>query len=128
MNLSLSLRRPVHASCVAMVDNHKKTMKLSLGYITVPTKKEAKDIILELLEEGLIACANIIGGVESYFVWDDEITKASEHVIVLKTRTKNETKIIRVVKEMHSYECPCITFISIDHGNPEFLKWIDRNC
>ena len=69
-------------------------MKLSLGYITTPTKTEAKDIALELLESGLVACCNIISGVESYFVWEEEIAKANETVIIFKTRTRNENKIV----------------------------------
>ena len=103
-------------------------MKLSLGYITFPTKAEAKNTVLALLEEELIACANVIDGVESYFPWDDSIQKANEVVVILKTRVKNEDKIIRLVRELHSYECPCVVFSSIDHGNPEFLKWIDQAC
>lgn len=103
-------------------------MKLSLGYITTPTKTEAKDIALELLESGLAACCNIISGVESYFVWEEEIAKASETIVIFKTRVKNENKIIRLVKEMHSYECPCVVFMKIEEGNPEFLKWVDRSC
>jgi len=103
-------------------------MKLSLGYITCPTKKEAKDITLALLSEELIACANIIDGIESYFAWQDDIQKANEVIIICKTRTKNEDKIIRLVKKLHSYECPCIVFTSLDHGNPDFMKWVDQVC
>ena len=103
-------------------------MKLSLGYMTCPTKAEAKNIVLALLEEELIACANIIDGVESYFPWEDEIQKANEVVVIFKTRAKNEDKIIRIVKELHSYDVPCIIFSSIDHGNPDFLKWVDEVC
>lgn len=103
-------------------------MKLSLGYITCPTKAEAKKIILALLEDRLIACANILEGAESYFIWDNEIQKATEAVIFLKTRAKNENKIIRLAKEMHSYHCPCIVFSNLPHGNNEFMKWIDKNC
>ena len=99
-----------------------------MGYITTPTKKEAKDIVLELLESGLIACANIIDGVESYFIWEEEIAKANENVIIFKTRAKNEDKIIKIVKKMHSYKCPCVTFTSLDYGNPEFLRWVERSC
>ncbi len=105
-----------------------KVMKLSLGYITAPTKKEAKEIAMALLEEGLIACANIIPDVESFFVWEGQITASSEVVIIVKTRPVNEKKIIRLVKEMHSYDCPCITFMSIINGNPDFLKWVDGSC
>lgn len=103
-------------------------MKLSLGYITAPTKTEAKDIVIELLDFGLIACANIISGVESYFIWEDEIAKANEYVIIFKTRAKNEDKVIKIVKKMHSYECPCVVFTSLNHGNPDFLRWIDKSC
>ena len=101
-------------------------MKLSTGYITTPTKAEAKEIATVLLEEGLVACANIFPGVESYFSWDGEIQKEKEIVIMIKTRQKHEDKIIRIVKEIHSYEVPCVTFTSIDYGNKEYLKWIDQ--
>lgn len=63
-------------------------MKFSLGYITAPTKTEAKEIVMELLERQLVACANILPGVESYYVWDEEIQKEKEVVIILKTQQK----------------------------------------
>jgi len=103
-------------------------MKLSLGYITSAGKTEAKDIVMALLEDELIACANIFEGVESYFAWDNEIHKAKEAVIIFKTRSKNEDKIIKVVKSMHSYECPCIVFTNLDHGNAGFMKWVEASC
>lgn len=103
-------------------------MKYSLGYITAPTKTEAKDIVLELLEMGLIACANILPGVESYYVWDDAIQNEKEVVIIIKTHQGNEDKIIRVVEKLHSYECPCVVFVPLSHGNKDFLKWIKSSC
>jgi periplasmic divalent cation tolerance protein len=103
-------------------------MKISLGYITFPSKSEARNVVLALFQEELIACANIIDGVESYFVWEDGIQQANEVSVIFKTTAKNEDKIIRLVKEMHSYEVPCIVFTSIDHGNPDFMKWVSANC
>ena len=103
-------------------------MKLSLGYITAPTKAEAKEIVLGLLEGGLIACANIMDGAESYFVWDGEINHAKECVIIFKTREGNEKKIIKYVKSVHSYECPCIVFVDLENGNPDFLGWVAESC
>ena len=96
--------------------------------MTFPTKTEAKQIVLALLEEELIACANVIDGVESYFPWENGIQKANEVVVIFKTRIKNEEKIIRLVKELHSYDIPCIIFSSIDHGNLDFLKWVNESC
>ena len=75
-------------------------MKLSLGYITAPTKAEARQIVAELLSEELIACANIFDGIESNFVWDGELTRTNEVIIIVKTRVKNEDKITRLVRHM----------------------------
>ncbi len=96
--------------------------------MTFPTKAEAKNMVLGLLEEGLIASANILPGAESYFAWDDEIQKASEVVVFFKTRTKNEDKITKIIRKYHSYEVPCVVFTPIVHGNPDFLKWVDKSC
>ena len=103
-------------------------MKLSLGYMTFPTKTEAKKVVLALLQERLIACANIIEGAESYFAWNDEIQRAGETVVFFKTRQKNEESVIRAVKALHSYEISCVVFTPIDHGNRNFLEWVGENC
>jgi len=101
-------------------------MKLSVGYITFPNKAEAQKIMLTLIEDGLIACANILPGAESLFVWEDEIVKAEETIVFFKTRRKNEDKIIKRVRQLHSYELPCIVFWPIENGNPHFLDWVER--
>jgi periplasmic divalent cation tolerance protein len=103
-------------------------MNYSLGYITAPTKKEAESIVMELLERQLIACANVLPSVDSFYVWNDAIQKEKELVIILKTREANEDKIIKLVSKMHSYECPCIVFVPLSHGNRDFLEWISANC
>lgn len=100
-------------------------MKLSLGYITAANKKEAKDIVMALLEEELIACANIIDGIDSYFIWDDAIHQANEVVVIIKTRQRNQNGIIKLVKVLHSYESPCVVFASLENGNNSFLRWIE---
>ena len=103
-------------------------MKYSLGYITTPTKTEAKDIVLELLERQLIACANILPAAESYYVWEDEIDQNKEIIIIVKTHQRNEAKIIKVVDKMHPYECPCIVFVPLSNGNSEYLRYIRSSC
>jgi periplasmic divalent cation tolerance protein len=103
-------------------------MSLSFGYITAPTKTAAKEIVLALLEEELIACANILEGAESYFYWEDELQKSSEAIIFFKTREKNEGKIIKFVCKIHPYECPAVVFLPIANGNPDFLDWVEASC
>ena len=42
-------------------------------YIIAPNKKEAERIATKLLDKELIACANVISNVNSYFVWKNKI-------------------------------------------------------
>ena len=96
-------------------------------YITAPNKKEAERIVKKLLDKKLIACANVINNVNSYFVWKNKVQNSKEIIICGKTTSKNQTKIIKAVKSIHSYAVPCIIFFDIKNGNKDFLKWIKRS-
>ena len=61
--------------------------------ITCASKKEASLIAEKLLDERLIACANIIEGVKSLFWWKGKLDKMIELLIVMKTVRKNFVKI-----------------------------------
>ena len=96
-------------------------------YITASNKREAKQISKKLLNKKLIACANVINNVNSYFVWKNKVQNSKEIIICGKTTSKNKTKIIKVVKSIHSYSVPCIIFFDIKNGNKDFLKWIRQS-
>ena len=96
-------------------------------YITAPNRKEAERIAKKLLDKKLIACANVINNVNSYFVWKNKVQNSKEIIICGKTTSKNQTKIIKAVKSIHSYAVPCIIFFDIKNGNKDFLKWIKRS-
>ena len=96
-------------------------------YITASDKREAEKIAKKLLNNKLIACANIISNVNSYFVWKNKVQNSKEIIICGKTISKNQKKIIKEVKKLHSYSVPCIIFFDIKNGNNDFLKWIKQS-
>ena len=96
-------------------------------YITASDKREAEKIAKKLLNKKLIACANIISNVNSYFVWKNKVQNSKEIIICGKTISKNQKKIIKEVKKLHSYSVPCIIFFDIKNGNNDFLKWIKQS-
>jgi len=96
-------------------------------YIIASNKKEAERIAKKLLNKKLIACANVISNVNSYFVWKNKVQNSKEIIICGKTTSKNLTKIIKAVKSIHSYSVPCIIFFDIKNGNNDFLKWIKQS-
>ena len=96
-----------------------------LIFMTVSTREEASKIVHSLLEEKLIACANIIGPVDSFFWWKEKIEKTNEFLVLMKSHGSLFDKISKRVKEMHSYEIPELIALRIEKGLPAYLNWID---
>ncbi len=96
-----------------------------LFYMTCKNKVEANKIAYALVKKDLVACANIIPNIKSYFKWKNKkINALKESILIGKTVKKNINKITLYVKKISSYDCPCIVFVDIENGNKEFLNWI----
>lgn len=93
-------------------------------YVTVKDRAEAKRIAQTAVEERLAACANILGPIESLYRWEGEICESEEVALVLKTSADRQAELTQHIKQLHSYECPCIASLPITGGNPDFLEWI----
>jgi periplasmic divalent cation tolerance protein len=92
--------------------------------ITAKNKKEAIKIARGLLESKLIACANIIEGVQSLFWWEGRMDASNETMLILKTKKASFYKISAQVKSLHSYQTPEIIALPIVNGSKEYLSWI----
>jgi periplasmic divalent cation tolerance protein len=95
-----------------------------LLYSTFSNKEEAVSIAHRLLAEKLIACANIIDGSTSVYNWQGETKEQNEAVLIAKTSAAQTQKAIDRIKELHSYEVPCILILPIDSGFPPFMEWV----
>lgn len=99
---------------------------LRLVYITTRDREEAKTIGSTLVKERLAACVNILDGMESIYHWEGKIETSTESVLIAKTSYHRVKKLTERVKELHSYDCPCILSITLteQEGNEEYLKWL----
>ena len=98
----------------------------SIIYITAGDMAEARKIGHMLIEERLAACVNIFP-ITSIFRWKGEIDEANEFGIFVKTRSEKVKDIENKVKEIHSYEVPCVVSFNMDEGSADYLKWIDES-
>lgn len=101
-------------------------MQYYLIYITTKDEEEARKIGKTLVVEKLVACVNI-HPIESIYRWGGEIREESEIAMLVKTKAKLVDEVIKRVKELHSYEVPCIVSLPIEKGYPDFLKWINQS-
>lgn len=100
-------------------------MTASLVYMTAETPEEAQEIGRALVEGRLAACVNIIEGMTSLYWWEGAVEKGAETVLIAKTRDDLVGRLTDRVKELHSYDCPCVVAVPIKAGNPDFLSWIE---
>jgi periplasmic divalent cation tolerance protein len=95
-----------------------------LVLVTTANKEEAEKIVQKLLEEKLIACANIINPVTSHFHWSGKIDCAEECLVVMKSRLDHFEELMKCVKDLHSYEVPEVLALPILAGSEAYLGWM----
>ncbi len=99
-------------------------METALVYVTAGSLEEARKIAAAIVEERLAAGANILPHMESVYQWKGKIKNESEVVLLAKTKKSLAQQLASRIKELHSYEVPCVVTVPITGGNPDFLAWI----
>ena len=94
--------------------------------ITVGSDEEAVNIGKTLVEENLVACANIFPQISSIFHWKGKICDEREVLLCVKSRASLFKKIKERVIGLHSYDVPEIIALSIHLGSEDYLSWIDE--
>jgi periplasmic divalent cation tolerance protein len=100
--------------------------KTKLLYVTAGSITEADKIATRLVEEKLVACANILGTSTAIYQWEGKLTKEKGVILILKTTAKLVQKSVKRIIGLHSYECPAVIVLDIQDGNKEFLSWINN--
>jgi periplasmic divalent cation tolerance protein len=91
---------------------------------TLPDRAVAERVAASLVEERWVACAQIVGPVESLYRWRGEIERATEWYCHLKTTMARAPGARARIRELHPYETPEIVAVPIVDGDPDYLGWI----
>ncbi|MBZ5693970.1 MAG: divalent-cation tolerance protein CutA [Acidobacteriia bacterium] len=96
--------------------------------VTCGSAREARRIGRALVEQRLVACANVIQvPVQSIYRWKGKIESARECLVVLKTSRKCFTAVQRTIRRLHSYDVPEIIALPIAAGSRDYLSWISES-
>ena len=99
-------------------------MSYNIVFMTVPNKEEAVKIVRALLEEKLIACANIMDTVSSFFWWKGNIEEEKEALVLMKSHDNLFNRLSTRVAEIHSYDVPEVLSVPVVEGLPSYLDWM----
>lgn len=99
-------------------------MTAALVWCPFPDIESARAAADALLDEGLIACANILGSVESRFVWQGARSVGSEVGVLFKTTSARLEDVVERLGEFHPYETPAIIGWHADAAHPATESWL----
>lgn len=96
----------------------------ALIWCPLPDAATAETIATEMLDEQLVACANIMGPVRSLFVWQGERSATQEVGVLFKTDAAVLNRAIARLEQLHPYECPAIAAWHCDSAPAATLAWL----
>ncbi|MBR4833318.1 MAG: divalent-cation tolerance protein CutA [Thermoguttaceae bacterium] len=93
--------------------------------ITYPTRAEAEDASRFLVGERWAACAQLLGPIESRYVWAGKTENLEEFLLLAKTRAAFFDAVSAAISERHSYEVPQIVGVPLAFVAPSYVAWLD---
>jgi periplasmic divalent cation tolerance protein len=95
--------------------------------VTFPDAETARRIVTTLVEERLVACGNLVPGVESIYRWQGAVETASEVLVLLKTENSRYEALESRLKELHPYEVPECLALTVAEGSLPYLRWLNES-
>ena len=89
------------------------------------TRDEADAVAAALLDARLAACVQIVGPVQSRYLWQGRVESAEEWLCLVKTTASRSADAVAEIARVHSYDTPEITVTPIVGGAASYLAWID---
>ena len=94
--------------------------------ISTCTAKESDSLVNSLLNEHLIACANVMKGIQSHYWWEGNINHDEETFLWMETSDDMVEALTKRIQELHSYTVPKVLSFKVDHVNQNFLDWVNQ--
>lgn len=91
---------------------------------TTPTSTEGEALAAKIVAAKLAACVQIMPQMTSIYVWEGEMKKESEHLLLIKTLPEKYDDLEAFIKANHSYTLPEITAINDERISHEYARWL----
>jgi periplasmic divalent cation tolerance protein len=99
-----------------------------LAFSTFPDAETARRVAREIVELRLAACGNVLPQVHSVYRWQGKIESADEALAIFKLSASRYAEFETKLRSLHPYDVPEIVSCKIDHGSPEYLRWVVDSC
>ena len=98
----------------------------ALVWCPFPNEESARVVVATLLDERIVACANIAPGLQSLFIWNDERHECAEVGVLLKTDSSLLESVISRMESLHPYDEPAILGWHCNAANEATQAWLGK--
>jgi periplasmic divalent cation tolerance protein len=105
----------------------KPAARFAIVLVTAPNLKTARGLARAALEARLVACVNLVPGIESHYWWQGKLERAAEVLLLMKTRKAQLAALERLVLQRHPYDTPEVLSLSLHAGAPKYLEWLGQS-
>lgn len=98
--------------------------QVSVVLVTAPDEEKAASIAQTLVEENLIACANLIPQLRSIYRWEGKVCDEREVLLVLKAPSAHFAALQARIISLHPYTVPEVLRLEVTDGNEKYLRWV----
>ena len=99
-----------------------------IAFSTFPDVETARKIARELVENAIVACANIVPSVESIYYWKEKVETSPEAIAIFKMTAARFSDFESRLRALHPYDVPEIVRLNIAGGSADYLGWIGESC
>ncbi|MGB3836890.1 divalent-cation tolerance protein CutA [Castellaniella sp.] len=93
---------------------------------TVPDLMLAKRIAHVLVEESLVACAQVGAVVTSMYLWQGKLEGGEEIPLSLKTTAAVLPALYQRLCTLHPYDVPEFLVLGVPAGSAAYLSWVQE--
>ena len=97
---------------------------ITLLYTTLPSRDEALSIAHILLEEKLVACANLSAPHTALYYWNGALQQQQETALLCKTSEARLPQALARLNALHPYDCPAILSWSAASNHAAYTDWV----
>ena len=93
---------------------------------SVSNSDDATALAEIIVRAKLAACVQILPQMTSVYVWQGEVQKEPEHLLLIKTLAEKFDELRAFIIANHSYEIPEIVAIDAEKVSGPYLKWMNE--
>lgn len=91
---------------------------------TVASRIAARRLCRELVRRRLVACAQLLGPVESHYRWQGRQELSREWLCLLKCRRRDFRRLEQAIRSLHEYQTPELIALPVGTGSRDYLAWL----